>query len=87
MFEDLKNIINNEYDKIETEDDNTSSIVQESINSKIENQNKRIDEETKSSKLLENYLETHNKGSINDLTTEEITELVANIDEEIKNME
>ena len=83
MFEELKNIIDKEYDKVEASSDYE---IQNVINAQVEGQNKKS-EEDKRSELVNNYLKAHNKESMDELSSEEINELLASIDNEIKNME
>lgn len=84
MKEELMNIIDSEYDKIEVE---TSSNDLDSINKQIEDQNKQVEEELNNSSVVTEFLQEHNKLDINELTTSEINDLIKKIDEEISNLE
>lgn len=84
MKEELMNIIDNEYDKIK-EDASPNEI--ESINIKIEEQNKMVEDELNNSVVVTEFLKKHNKTNINELTSSEIDELIKNIDDEINSME
>lgn len=85
MFEELKSIIDKEYDKIEM--DEQSSTTLEDINKQINEQNKKVEEEVNNSKVVNDYLQEHNKNNISELSQEEINELLDSIDKEIEKME
>lgn len=85
MFEELKSIIDKEYDKIEM--DEQSSTTLEDINKQINEQNKKVEEEVNNSKVVNDYLQKHNKNNISELSQEEINELLDSIDKEIEKME
>lgn len=85
MFEELKSIIDKEYDKIEM--DEQSSTTLEDINKQINEQNKKVEEEVNNSKVVNDYLQKHNKNNISELSQKEINELLDSIDKEIEKME
>lgn len=85
MFEELKSIIDKEYDKIEI--DEQSSTTLEDIDKQINEQNKKVEEEINNSKVVSDYLQEHNKNNISELSHEEINELLDSIDKEIEKME
>ena len=89
MNEDLRSIIDSEYDKIEIEDQSTD--YQSSINKQIEEQNTRLEKELNKNNAANDFLKKYNKEKVEDLTDDEVEdllkEMINNVDKELKNLE
>lgn len=84
MNEELKNLIDSEYDKIESID--TSIDYQKEIDKQISAQNTKIEKELNNSIVVKEFLKKHNKNSFEELTQEEINELLRVIDTELESI-
>lgn len=84
MNEELKNLIDSEYDKIESID--TSIDYQKEIDKQISAQNTKIEKKLNNSIVVKEFLKKHNKNSFEELTQEEINELLRVIDTELESI-
>lgn len=87
MFEEIKNVIDEEYNKIDAYDDN-SEVTMNEIQRQVNEQNNKVENEhNNNSSLVDDFLKAHNKTNMSELNSEEISELLKIIDKEIENLE